>query len=103
MIVATLNVRGVGGSIKLVTLKIFLEKKKPDVLFMFFSFGKPWYEMQNLGKYLPNYYLIGIFAEWILLVYRGAFSLFGIPARLILMLSRHLLGLFWRVSLKTLI
>jgi exonuclease III len=34
MIVATLNVRGVGGSAKNLSLKRFLEKVKPDVFFI---------------------------------------------------------------------
>jgi exonuclease III len=64
MIVATLNVRGVGGPVKSLTLKRFLETTKPDVLFI----QETMVCEAKARDFLSNYSLIGIYVGWTLLV-----------------------------------
>jgi exonuclease III len=54
MIVASLNVRGVGGSLKSLSLTRFLEKIKPDVLFIQETMVGATKAREVFAKLLPN-------------------------------------------------
>jgi exonuclease III len=60
MIVESLNVRGVGGSLKSLTLTRFLEKNKPDVLFIQETMVGAAKAREVFYKLLPNWNLCGV-------------------------------------------
>jgi endonuclease/exonuclease/phosphatase family metal-dependent hydrolase len=60
MIVATLNVRGVGGTSKFVALKRFLEAIKPDVMFIQETMVCESKAREIFVKLLPNWYFCGV-------------------------------------------
>jgi hypothetical protein len=60
MIVATLNVRGVGGSLKSLTLKRFLEKNNPYVLFIQETMVGVAKEREVFVKLLPKWNFCGV-------------------------------------------
>jgi exonuclease III len=60
MIVASLNVRGVGGSLKSMSLSRFLEKNKPDVLFIQETMVGATKAREVFAKILPNWYFCGV-------------------------------------------
>jgi hypothetical protein len=60
MIVETFNVRGVGGSLKLLTLKRFLEKNNPDVLFIQETMVGVAKAREAFVKILPNWIFCGV-------------------------------------------
>jgi hypothetical protein len=60
MIVATLNVRGVGGSEKFLALKRFVEVVKPDVLFIQETMVSVEKARGCFVKLLPNWFFCGV-------------------------------------------
>jgi exonuclease III len=60
MIVATLNVRGVGGYIKYLALKRFIELTKPDVLLLQETMVSATKARETIVKILPNWYSCGV-------------------------------------------
>ena len=60
MIVASLNVRGVGGSLKSLSLSRFLEKNKPDVLFIQETMVGAAKSREVFAKLPPNWYFCGV-------------------------------------------
>jgi hypothetical protein len=62
MIVATLNVRGVGGPTKILSLKRFVEIEKPHVLFIQETMVYEVKVRYLFVKLLPNWYLCGVYS-----------------------------------------
>jgi exonuclease III len=60
MIVETLNVRGVGGSLKSLALNRFLEKNKPDILFIQETMVGAEKAREVFNKILPKWHLCGV-------------------------------------------
>jgi len=60
MIVATLNVIGVGGSLKFLALKRFLESVKPDVLLIQETMDCEAKAREIFVKLLPTWYFCGV-------------------------------------------
>jgi hypothetical protein len=60
MIVASLNVRGVGGSLNSLTLKRFLEKTNSDVLFVQETMVCEAKAREVFVKLLPNWHFCGV-------------------------------------------
>jgi exonuclease III len=60
MIVATLNVRGVGGTSKFLSLKRFLESAKPDVLLIQETMVCEAKAREIFVKLLPTWYFCGV-------------------------------------------
>jgi exonuclease III len=60
MILATLNVRGVGGPAKKLALKRFLDKVKPDVLFIQETMVSEVKARELFVNYLPSWYMCGV-------------------------------------------